>query len=94
MKLNLNFETFCLVVGFLGQILFFLRFLVQWLASEKNKKSVIPVSFWYFSLVGGGLLLAYAIMRRDPVFIAGQSCGFLIYTRNLYFIKKKKNFLK
>jgi len=90
MNLGLSPETLCLFIGFLGQILFFLRFFFQWLASEKNKKSVIPVSFWYFSIIGGIFLLIYAILRRDPVFITGQSCGVLIYTRNLYFIYKKK----
>ena len=79
-----------LIIGFTGQILFSLRFLVQWLASEKEKKSVIPISFWYFSLGGSFLLLSYALHRQDPVFILGQSMGFFIYIRNLALIKKEK----
>lgn len=75
-------------IGFFGQIMFFGRFFVQWLASEKARKSVIPNLFWYFSIAGGLILLAYSIHRRDPVFIAGQSMGLLIYLRNLYFIHR------
>ena len=73
-------------IGFAGQFFFFSRFLVQWLASEKAKKSVVPVSFWYFSLIGGTVLLFYAIHRRDPVFISGQAVGLFVYVRNLWFI--------
>ena len=80
-----------LIVGFFGQTLFFMRFLVQWLASEKKRKSVIPVSFWYFSLGGAAMLLTYAIYRRDPVFILGQSLGFIIYSRNLVLIYRHKD---
>lgn len=79
-------NTLWLVVGFLGQALFSARFLVQWLASEKQKKSVIPVMFWYFSILGGSTLLIYSIHKQDPVFIAGQAGGLLIYARNLYFV--------
>ena len=77
-----------LVIGFLGQALFSMRFLIQWIYSEKNKKSVIPLAFWYFSLAGGLTLLSYAIYRGDPVFIAGQGLGIFIYLRNLMLIKK------
>ncbi|MDP8215725.1 MAG: lipid-A-disaccharide synthase N-terminal domain-containing protein [Candidatus Kaelpia imicola] len=80
---------FWLLVGFLGQIMFSMRFLIQWLASEKKKKSIVPISFWYFSIAGGILLLSYAIFRKDPVFILGQSMGVIIYSRNLYLIHKK-----
>jgi len=83
-------EKFWLGLGFLAQALFAARFLVQWIASEKAKKSVVPVAFWFLSLTGGGLLLVYAIWRRDPVFILGQSTGFLIYSRNLYLIYKER----
>jgi lipid-A-disaccharide synthase-like uncharacterized protein len=76
--------------GLTFQIIFGLRFAVQWLASEKEKKSVIPISFWYLSLLGGFGLLAYAIHRRDPVFILGQSFGCFVYLRNLFFLKKNK----
>ncbi len=79
-----------IVFGFAGQALFSARFLIQWLASEKQKKSVIPEAFWYFSLAGGVVLLMYAIHRSDPVFIVGQSLGAFIYTRNLYFVHKHK----
>lgn len=82
-------EWIWLGVGFLGQALFFLRFFFQWLQSEREKRSVIPVIFWYFSLAGGVTLLLYAIHRRDPVFIVGQSSGVLIYLRNLYFISQE-----
>jgi lipid-A-disaccharide synthase-like uncharacterized protein len=73
-------------VGFAGQGLFFSRFLVQWLASEKRRESVIPKAFWVFSIAGGLILLSYAIHRRDPVFIAGQLAGVFVYARNLWFI--------
>jgi lipid-A-disaccharide synthase-like uncharacterized protein len=75
-----------LVIGFGGQALFSMRFIVQWLKSERVKKSVIPLAFWYFSLGGGVLLTAYAVHRGDPVFIVGQSLGLLIYLRNLWLI--------
>lgn len=74
-----------LAVGLVGQAFFFSRFLFQWLASERAGRSVIPMSFWYFSLLGGATLLAYAIHLGDPVFILGQSTGAIIYLRNLYF---------
>ncbi len=79
-----------LVIGFLGQLFFSARFILQWIYSEIKKRSIIPTSFWYFSILGGVVLLAYAIHRKDPVFIAGQSAGLLIYVRNLYFIHKNK----
>ena len=77
-----------LAVGFIGQALFFGRFFVQWIASERRKQSVVPRAFWYLSLAGGMVLLAYAIHRRDPVFILGQATGFFIYTRNLWLIHR------
>jgi lipid-A-disaccharide synthase-like uncharacterized protein len=81
---------FWLVLGFVGQTLFAMRFLIQWIASEKAQKSVIPVAFWYFSIGGSLILLVYAVHRRDPVFILGQSTGTFIYLRNLYLIKKER----
>ncbi|MHB0777531.1 lipid-A-disaccharide synthase N-terminal domain-containing protein [Halomonas sp. WWR20] len=78
-----------LAIGFLGQALFSARFLVQWLASERAKKSVVPKAFWFFSLAGGATLLIYAIYRRDPVFIVGQGAGLLIYIRNLVLIRRE-----
>lgn len=83
-------EWWLLAIGFLGQGLFFMRFFVQWIYSEKQKKSVIPVAFWYFSIAGSICLLIYAILRKDIVFTVGQTTGFIIYFRNLYFIKKEK----
>ena len=82
-------ETFWLVVGFLGQAFFSMRFLVQWLYSEMKRRSVIPIAFWYFSLGGGATLFSYALYREDPVFIFGQGAGLLIYTRNLYLLHKE-----
>ncbi|RJP20759.1 MAG: hypothetical protein C4520_10855 [Candidatus Abyssobacteria bacterium SURF_5] len=79
-----------LIIGFVGQIVFSLRFLVQWVASERCGKSVIPVAFWHISLLGSSILLAYAVYRRDPVFILGQSFGAFIYIRNLMLIFRSK----
>ncbi len=83
-------STFWLGLGFLAQALFSARFLVQWIASEKAGKSVVPIIFWYISVAGSFLLLLYAIHRRDPVFILGQSTGIFIYGRNLYLIFREK----
>jgi lipid-A-disaccharide synthase-like uncharacterized protein len=79
-------ETLWIVIGFVGQAFFSARFLIQWIVSERAKKSIVPTAFWLFSLGGGATLLAYAIYREDPVFIAGQGAGLLIYFRNLQFI--------
>lgn len=73
-----------------GQVIFATRFLIQWIASEKKKESHIPLLFWYLSLLGSMILLSYAIHRRDPVFILGQSFGFIVYIRNLMLIYKKR----
>lgn len=73
--------------GLAGQLLFTARFLVQWIASERARRSVVPVAFWYFSMGGGLVLLAYAIYRADPVFILGQMMGVVIYARNLWLIR-------
>lgn len=81
-------ETMWLGIGFLGQALFSARFIVQWIVSERRKASVIPVPFWYFSLGGGLALFAYAVSRRDPVFMVGQGMGLIVYLRNLYFIHR------
>lgn len=77
-------------VGFFGQGLFTGRFLIQWICSEKKRKSIIPTAFWYFSLAGGLTLLAYAIHRKDPVFIAGQAAGLVVYARNLTLIYRER----
>ena len=78
------------VLGFAAQALFTMRFLLQWLASERAGHSVIPLAFWWFSIAGGVLLLAYALYRKDPVFIAGQGFGVFVYLRNLYFVLRDR----
>jgi len=83
-------ETFILVLGFAGQFLFFMRFFIQWIHSEKHKQSIVPEIFWYFSIGGSLLLLIYALIRKDIVFIVGQSTGLLIYVRNLMLIQRQK----
>ena len=77
-------------IGFLGQCLFMMRFLWQWIQSERQRRSIIPIAFWYFSLAGGMTLFAYAVHRLDPVFITGQSLGLLVYIRNLLLIGREK----
>lgn len=84
-------STFWLILGFFAQFLFSLRFFLQWLVSERQKKSVIPISFWYLSIFGGSLLFIYSLYRKDPVFIVGQGLGVFIYLRNLYLISKKQD---
>ena len=83
-------DVMWLTIGLIGQIIFGGRFVIQWLASEKKKESVIPVAFWWCSIGGGIMLLAYAIHKMDPVFILGQGLGLFIYARNLVFIMKPK----
>ncbi len=83
-------ELAWILVGLGGQVLFMMRFLVQWIVSEKAKRSTIPVAFWWLSIGGAAILLAYAIWRTDPVFILGQSMGFFIYARNLWLIHAER----
>ncbi|OXS99591.1 hypothetical protein B7H23_12555 [Notoacmeibacter marinus] len=83
-------EFWWVIVGLTGQLMFTGRFLVQWLASERVHKSVVPVAFWWFSIGGGVMLLLYSIWRKDPVFILGQSLGVFIYSRNLWLIRQEK----
>ena len=78
------------LLGFIAQGFFTARFVVQWIASERAGKSVIPLAFWLLSIGGGALLLAYALYRRDPVFIAGQAFGVFVYVRNLYFVLRER----
>ncbi len=80
-------EKTWLAVGFLAQLMFSMRFIVQWIASERARRSIVPETFWYFSVVGGAMLFAYAIYRLDPVFMLGQGMGLIIYGRNIYFIR-------
>ena len=82
-------EQVWLSIGLLVQALFSARFLVQWIASERRQRSIVPVAFWYFSVGGGVTLLAYAIYRRDPVFIIGQGAGLFVYARNLFLIHRR-----
>lgn len=86
----LTTEHIWVAVGLLGQAIFAGRFLLQWIYSERQKQSVIPVGFWYMSLLGSLILLVYALYRRDPVFIIGQAFGFIVYIRNLQLIAKHK----
>lgn len=89
--MNFTHESLWLALGFVGQLAFTGRFVLQWLYSEYKKRSIIPVSFWYLSIIGSALLLAYAIYRQDPVFIVGQSFGFIVYLRNLQLIARQKS---
>jgi lipid-A-disaccharide synthase-like uncharacterized protein len=84
---QLNWWT---LLGFVAQALFASRFVVQWIASERAGRSVIPVAFWFFSIGGGVLLLVYALYKRDPVFILGQGLGLFVYLRNLHFIYRER----
>lgn len=83
-------EFYWVALGFTAQVMFFMRFFVQWLATERKKEVYIPEAFWYLSLCGGAGLLLYSIHRRDIVFIVGQSVGILFYSRTLYFLHKTK----
>ncbi len=82
--------TAWLVLGFAGQAIFTARFLVQWLASERCRSSVVPVAFWWLSLLGGSFLLMYACSRQDPVIMLGQSLGVFVYVRNLMLVRKHR----
>ena len=84
-----NFDWW-VILGFVAQLMFTGRFLIQWIESEREGKSVIPIAFWFFSIAGGLLLLAYALYRRDPVFIAGQAFGVFVYLRNLYLVMRER----
>jgi lipid-A-disaccharide synthase-like uncharacterized protein len=82
---------FWLIFGLAAQGCFFLRFFVQWVASEKSRKSVMPIHFWYLSLLGGVGLLVYSIYIQDIVFITGQSLGLLFYTRNIMLVRRERD---
>jgi lipid-A-disaccharide synthase-like uncharacterized protein len=88
--LNIDYwgEFWWVTLGFLAQAIFASRFIVQWLASERAGRSYVPIAFWYLSISGGLLMLAYAIYRADPVFILGQSTGVIVYARNLMLIRR------
>ena len=85
--------TYWLIIGFIGQVAFGARFVIQWIVSEKKGESTIPLAFWYCSNTGSVILLTYAIYREDPVFILGQSLGSIIYIRNLILIDRKRRSL-
>ena len=82
--------TLAVMIGLAGQALFTMRFVVQWVASERAGKSVIPMAFWFFSIGGGVLLFGYALYVKDPVFILGQGFGVFVYLRNLYFVMRDR----
>lgn len=84
-----NFDVW-VIMGLVAQAMFMMRFVVQWIASERVGRSIVPVAFWFFSIAGGTMLLVYSIVREDPVFIAGQSLGLLIYFRNIFLIFREK----
>ena len=79
-----------IAIGFFAQAMFSARFIIQWIASERAGRSVVPLAFWFFSIAGGGILFVYALARQDPVFIAGQGTGLLIYARNLWLIFRER----
>jgi lipid-A-disaccharide synthase-like uncharacterized protein len=86
----MNSEQLWMGIGFLGQVVFGSRFVVQWVCSERARRSVIPQAFWYLSVLGGLTLLSYAVWRLDPVFIAGQATGLLVYARNLHLLNMER----
>lgn len=85
-------ELIWLSLGLAAQAMFSMRFIIQWIASERAQKSIVPEAFWYFSFAGGFMLFIYALHRMDPVFIIGQGTGLFIYSRNIYLIWKNKIF--
>jgi len=90
MNLHPSTWDFWVAFGFLGQVSFSLRFIIQWISSERRKMSFIPIYFWYFSLAGGTILTIYAFHRRDPVFLVGQISGLVVYVRNLMLIRGQR----
>lgn len=87
-------ELFWVLFGFAAQSLFAGRFIWQWLVSEKKKRSTIPLGFWVLSLAGGIMLFIYACRQQDPVFIAGQGLGVIIYIRNLMLISRRRSAIR
>ena len=87
----MSFFNGWVLFGFLGQAAFSARFIVQWIISEKNKKSTIPLAFWYLSIAGGLILFVYALYKKDPVFVIGQGAGLVVYLRNLILIKRQQS---
>ncbi len=85
-KITSTRDLIWLTIGLGAQLMFSMRFLIQWISSEKARKSVMPVAFWWFSIIGGLLLLAYGLYRGEPVIILGQTFGIVVYARNLWLI--------
>jgi len=85
-RIDNTYDLVWLGIGMVAQLMFSMRFIIQWITSERHRKSVVPTAFWWFSLFGGLLLLAYGIQRGEPVILLGQSIGIVIYLRNLWFI--------
>ncbi|MEC9345304.1 MAG: lipid-A-disaccharide synthase N-terminal domain-containing protein [Pseudomonadota bacterium] len=83
-------DAWLFVFGLVAQSMFFARFLVQWIVSERARRSIVPEMFWYFSIAGGILLFTYGVLRGDVVIMLGQSSGLVIYSRNIYFIWREK----
>ncbi|WP_435139725.1 lipid-A-disaccharide synthase N-terminal domain-containing protein [Pseudopelagicola sp. nBUS_19] len=90
LKVDSWVEFWWVMFGLFGQLMFSGRFIVQWIASEKARRSTVPLAFWYFSMAGGIILFTYALYRADPVFILGQSLGLFIYSRNLFLIYRER----
>lgn len=90
MNLEITEVTWLFILSLIGQALFSMRFLVQWIASERRKKSIIPIAFWYFSVAGGVSLLVYCILRGEYVLAFGQLTGLVVYSRNLFIIRREK----
>lgn len=88
--MNLDTQHTWLAIGLFGQLLFSARFVVQWIASERARRSVVPRLFWYFSIGGGVSLLAYSVHRADPVFVLGQLTGLVVYARNLALVHDER----
>ncbi|KAA3519371.1 lipid A biosynthesis protein [Agrobacterium vitis] len=82
-KIHDTNDLIWLALGVIAQLMFSLRFIIQWLVSEKQKRSVIPAAFWWFSVIGGIMLLAYGIHRGEPIIMLGQGLGIIVYIRNL-----------
>lgn len=91
---NENIPVWLIILGVVGQVTFTLRFVYQWLYSEKKKQSALPIGFWWCSLIGSMLILVYAAIRRDPVLLVGQFSGFIVYLRNIMIVRKRRRRLK
>lgn len=89
-KVTSTLDLIWLSIGLFAQLMFSARFLIQWISSEKARKSVMPIAFWWFSIMGGLLLLAYGVYRGEPVIILGQAFGVVVYARNLWLIHVEK----